>query len=68
MADAQAKLQFGKSSNTKDPSMGDKPSRRGDFPSISVGIPTAADRRNPEIWPAPPTTKMFSTYSWRLLQ
>ncbi|KAF8078915.1 hypothetical protein FPV67DRAFT_1604272, partial [Lyophyllum atratum] len=38
MADAQAKLLFGKSSNAKDCSTKVKPPRRGDFPTISVGI------------------------------
>ena len=38
MAEAQSRLHFGESSNAKDSSTKVKPPRRGDFPTISVGI------------------------------
>ncbi|GLB33433.1 hypothetical protein LshimejAT787_0103910 [Lyophyllum shimeji] len=47
MAVAQTKLQFGKSSNAKDSSTRVKPPRRGDFPSISVGISYGSGQSEP---------------------
>ncbi|KAF8059088.1 hypothetical protein FPV67DRAFT_1718858 [Lyophyllum atratum] len=47
MANTQEKLQFGKCTNAKDSSMKTKPPRRGDFPSISVGISYGSGQLEP---------------------
>ncbi|KAF8060668.1 hypothetical protein FPV67DRAFT_1423590 [Lyophyllum atratum] len=47
IADAQIRLEFGKSTNAKDSSTGVKAPRRGDFPSISVGISYGSGQLEP---------------------